>query len=332
MRSKRRKKKKALTIAIVVMLILIVAASMWILNQGRENNTAEEEVLTEEEIAAEEQQRAEEEAAAKKKLEDDVITSHVFSHRGSAGPEEHSFKAYDAAIEAGSRYIEQDVVISADKVLYVSHDENALAMTGYNGAYEYMNSETIDGLTTEAGNKILRLSEVFDKYGKDINYVIELKSNSDACILAFEQMVEEYGLSENIIVESMHAETLEILENKYPDMPKLFVCWNQGDFNYVLDLPYVDIISVRAETETGIFTESNCNAAHDAGKQFGAWTLNTEDEIKRAIDMGVDNYFTDDTALALSIERDYGAKVRTGGSVDEDEADTETESDMEDQE
>lgn len=307
-------KKQKLIILILLMLVLIAASMVWLIHKGKAGDAVSkadqaqsEEAMQEED----EQQKAEEEAAAKQEAKDAIIASHVYSHRGSAGPEEHSFKAYDAAIEAGSRYIEQDVVISADKVLYVSHDENALAMTGYNGAYEYMNSETIDGLTTEAGNKILKLSEVFDKYGKDINYVIELKSNSDACILAFEELVEKYGLSDNIIVQSMHADTLNIIENKYPDMPKLFVCWNQGDFDYVLDLPFVDIVSVRADPETGIFTESNCKAAHDAGKQFGGWTLNTEDEIKKAIDMGVDNYFTDDTPLALSIERDYGVTKRT---------------------
>ena len=84
-------------------------------------------------------------------------------------------------------------------------------------------------------------------------------------------------------------------------------------------LPYVDIISVRADVETGIFTESNCKAAHDAGKKFGVWTIDTEDEIKKAIDMGVDNYFTNDTALALKIERDYGLKVRGNGGASEEE-------------
>ena len=276
-----------------------------VIQQAEESaeNTAQEE-------AEQEAQRAEEEAAAMQEIEDATIASHVFSHRGSAGPEEHSFKAYDAAIEAGSRYIEPDVVVSSDGILYVSHDENALLMTGYDGMYEYMSSETIDSLETEAGNKILRLSEVFDKYGDSVNYVIELKSNNDACVEAFEKMVEEYGLQDSIIVQSMHTDTLKTIEDKYPDMPKLFVCWNQGDFDYAVEQPYVDIISVRAEVETGILTEGNCKAAHDAGKLFGAWTLDTEEEIKSAIDMGVDNYFTNDTPLALSIEREYGLEAR----------------------
>ena len=314
-------KKKTLTILIIIMLILEVAALAWILHKGSADNAAREQesVQSEEAAKEEEQRKAEEKAAEKEKAELSAAASHVYSHRGTEGPEEHTFKAYDAAIEAGSRYIEQDVVISADKVLYVSHDENALAMTGYNGMYEYMSSETIDSLETEAGNKILRLSEVFDRYGKDINYVIELKSNSDACLLAFEELVDKYGLSDVITVQSRHADALEILEHKYPDMPKLFVCWNQGDFNYVLDLPYVDIISVRATVETGILTDSNCQAAHDAGKMFSAWTISTEDEIKKAIDMGVDTYFTNDTPLALSIEKDYGLKVRKESGASEED-------------
>lgn len=314
------KKRKTLTILIIIMLLLVAAALAWIFHlEGADRSTSDQETAQSEQTVEDEQKKAEEEAAAKERAAVSAAASHVYSHRGSEGPEEHTFKAYDAAIEAGSRYIEQDVVLSADKVLYVSHDENALAMTGYNGMYEYMSSETIDSLETEAGNKILRLSEVFDRYGNDINYVIELKTNSDACILAFEELVEEYGLSDVITVQSMHASTLEIIENKYPDMPKLFVCWNQGDFDYVLDLPYVDIISVRANVETGILTESNCKAAHDAGKKFSAWTIDTEDEIRRAIDMGVDTYFTNDTPLALSIEKDYGLRVRKeSGESEED--------------
>ncbi len=312
----KRANKKTLITLIIIMLLLVVAALAWILHMGKADKPAAKPETTQDEQAAQEdeQKKAEEEAALKQKTEDEKIASHVYSHRGSAGPEEHSFKAYDAAIEAGSRYIEPDVVMSSDGVLYVSHDLNAVTMTGYNGMYEYISSETVDGLKTEAGNKILRLSEVFDRYGKDINYVIELKDNSDKCLLAFEKLVDDTGLSDVITVQSMKAETLEILDKKYPDMPKLFVCWNQGDFDYVLDKPYVDIISVRADVETGILTESNCKAAHEAGKKFSAWTLDTEDAIKKAIDMGVDTYFTNDTPLALEIEREYGLKVRSGSN------------------
>ena len=48
----------------------------------------------------------------------------------------------------------------------------------------------------------------------------------------------------------------------------------------------------------------NLKAANDSGKKFSAWTLNTEEEIKNAIDLGVDMYFTDDSALAVRLEEE----------------------------
>ena len=295
-----------------LMLILILVATSLILvihhgNQIKAVLVKAAETAQQQEEAG---KKAVEEAAAKKEAKEAEIASHVYSHRGSEGPEEHSFKAYDAAIEAGSRYIEQDIVISSDGVLYVSHDLNAVTMTGYNGMYEYISSETIDGLRTEAGNPVLRLSDVFDRYGRDINYVIEIKPYSDSCVNAFAEIAHRYGLSDRITVQSGYTGILEMIEERYPDMPKLYVCRSQSDLENALDKPYVDIISVKASA--GLMTESNCRAAHENGKVFSAWTLETEDAIKNAIDLGVDTYFTNDTPLALSIEREYGSRRRGG--------------------
>lgn len=305
---KMTKRNKALIIAILLMLALTAFVSVRIYDRGRMLNNAR--------VMAAGIKEAQEACAGVKetlpaKLQEE-IASHVYSHRGSDGDEEHSFKAYDAAIEAGSRYIEQDVVISADGILYVSHDLNAWLMTGYNGLYERMSSETIDNLRTRAGNKVLRLSEVFDRYGRSINYVIELKSYSDACIEAFIKLVDEYGLGDLITVQSMNLGSLEELEAPDPDMPKLFVCRSQADFDRGLDSSYVDILSVKVDA--GLMTLSNCEEAHDHNKLFSAWLLESEETIKKAIDIGVDTYFTSDTPLALSLEKEYGLKEgRRGG-------------------
>ena len=290
------------------MLVLVVAAVAWIVNRGKVVREISDQAAQEVQTAQDEQAKAEEEAAAAKEAEEAAIASHVFARSGSSDIEEHSFKAYDAAIEAGARYIEQDVVCSSDGVLFVSTETNAVVMTGYNGMYEYINSDTVDELRTDGGNPVLRLSQVFDKYGKDIHYVIELKDRREACTKAFEDLVDKYGYSDIIIVQSMYPEVLEALEDKYPDMPKLLVCWNQAAFERNLDEPYIDMFSLKADA--GLMTESNCKLTHENKKLFGAWKLNDEESIKRAIDIGVDNYFTDNGALALSIEEDYGVKTR----------------------
>ena len=135
------------------MLILVIAASGWIVHRGMSIRAAREKAAAEAQAAEESQRKAEEDAAAAEDAKLDALASHVFARSGSPDIEEHSFKAYDSAIESGARYIEQDVVCTSDGVLYVSTDLNAIVMTGYNGMYEYMNSDTIAGLTTKAGNK-----------------------------------------------------------------------------------------------------------------------------------------------------------------------------------
>jgi glycerophosphoryl diester phosphodiesterase len=49
--------------------------------------------------------------------------------------------------------------------------------------------------------------------------------------------------------------------------------------------------------------EENLAAVHESGKKFGAWTLNSEEDIRSAVSMGLDSYFTDEGALAVSIEK-----------------------------
>ena len=55
-------------------------------------------------------------------------------------------------------------------------------------------------------------------------------------------------------------------------------------------------------------TPESLAAAHQAEKEFNVWTLTTEEELQKAIRMGVDTYFTNDTPLALALER----KLRKG--------------------
>lgn len=310
-----KRKKRNLIIIITVMLALVVMSGAWLVYQGK-NRIDEKKAFTIRRLELGIAEGAKTVAAAPEEAKEASVPYHVYSHRGSEGLYEHSFKAYDEAIAAGSIYIEQDLVISSDGVLFVSHDLDASFMTGNSAAYSAMTADEIDSLTTRAGYKVLRLTEVFDRYGKSINYVIELKSADPATIKAFEKTVDEYGFEDVITVQSGDPAVLETLEAAYPDMPKLFVCRTQHDFDGSLDMPYVDIISVKEAA--ALMTERNCEAAHRHGKLFSAWTLDSAADIRYAIDIGVDTYFTNDTPLALSIEREYGLEKRfNNGQIEE---------------
>ena len=79
---------------------------------------------------------------------------------------------------------------------------------------------------------------------------------------------------------------------------------NRVSFGEALDLEYADMVAVN-EAE-GEMTEENCTAAQNAGKKFAVWNLDSESQIREAIEMGVDAYFTREPGLALKLEEKYG--------------------------
>ena len=305
-KSNRKKKKQLQLIAILLMLLLIAAALTWLTLRGRAMNRVRSADVTKT------LESAGQTVTGELGFTDDLANTykaaqHVYSHRGSAGANEHSFKAYDDAIAAGSIYIEQDLVLSQDGVLFVSHDLSADSMTGISRMYSSMSAEEIDGMKTKAGGKVLRLSEVFDRYGKTVNYVIEMKAYEDSRMIdSFKELVDKYGYQDIITVQCADIHPLRKLEEIYPDMTKLYVCRSEWGFDTSINEPYIDIISVKE----WLMTAERCQTAHEKGKKFSAWTLDSEASIRNAIDMGVDTYFTNDTPLALSIEKDYGLKKR----------------------
>lgn len=296
-------KKTKIVIAIIVFLVLALAAFAGLLYyQNAENKAAEiaqQEALEQQAREAAMAAEKERQAAEKQAYE---LADHVYSHRGASSDEiEHTFAAYDKAIAQGSHNIEQDLVISADGTLYISHDLTSDRIAGSGGAFSSMTDSQIDALTTSDGQKILKLSDVFEKYGKSVKYIIELKSSDSRTVDAFRDVVDKYDMKDQIVVQCLELQALKDLEEYYPDMPKLYIVKDQSSFDYGLTKEYVDIIGARKN----LMSSSNCDKAHDSGKDFNAWTLDTDDEIITAIKMGADSYFTNHTDRAIELEKEY---------------------------
>ena len=304
-RTSKRKSNKKTIIAIILMLLLCVAAVFYIktLTDSRsESSQADAEIQeqTEEEAAEAAAEQEREAAAEAEAAEAAEAGSHVYAHRGAQGDDEFSFDAYDRAVAAGAGYIEADMVVSADGTPYVAHDDYAVDMTGYDGYFSGMIDSQIDGLKTRAGNSVLKLSDLFDKYGDSVKYIVDIKYAGSRNTDAFADVVKEYGYEDKVVAASFYQDALSPLEDEFPDMPKIYLCTDQGAFNQALGFSYADILCVPAD----LLTEDNLKAARDNDKLFSGWTLNTEDEIRSAIELGVDSYFTDESELAVSLEKE----------------------------
>ncbi len=125
----------------------------------------------------------------------------IVAHRGASGhAPEHTIPAYDLAIQMGAEYIEQDVLPTADGVLVVIHDdtldrtargpaencsgnvsEKTLAQLKTCDMGSWFNETYPDRAREEyVGLQIPTLEEIFQRYGQNANYYIEIKPNTTA--------------------------------------------------------------------------------------------------------------------------------------------------------
>lgn len=227
---------------------------------------------------------------------------YVISHRGSAERVEHTFEAYDLAIQQGSINIEQDVVVSKDNTLWVSHDLSAKRLTGVDKLYSDMTDVEISQLRVANGEPIHTLQSVFERYGNSVNYVVELRlAFGFSQVVPFIEMVRQKGLDNNILLQSFSEDVLQNVETLVPNMPKMRLVETQSEFDQALSSPVDDIVSMTQS----LMNKDNVDKIHKAKKIASAWTLNNEASIKKAISLGVDNYFTNYTGLAIRLEKEY---------------------------
>lgn len=225
----------------------------------------------------------------------------VYSHRGASKEEiEHTFPAYDLAIMYGSKYIEQDVVTSKDGTLFVSHDLSAKRITGVNKLYSKMSDKEIGMLKTKNGDKILTLQDVFSRYKDSVNYVVELKENARQ-VDSFVKLVRQNKLEKNIIVQATKIDALIAVDKTFKNMKKLLLVSTQSQLNKAVKEKAVDIVSVQKK----LMNSKNIIYAYSKGKVFNAWTLDSSIEIEDAIGLKVDSFFTDFTAMALTLEKSF---------------------------
>src|ERR1700754_5085408 len=166
------------------------------------------------------------------------------AHRGASGPRpEHTFASYDRALELNADYIEQDLQVTKDGVLVVMHDGtlNRTVRGDAANCTGNVNSKTLEQIKTcdagvwfgaeWAGQKVPTLEEVFQRYGKTVNYYIETKTpapedHMEEKLLA---LLDKYDLRSaaisdwQVLIQSFSADSLKIVHQMDARLPLIFL-------------------------------------------------------------------------------------------------------------
>jgi len=236
-----------------------------------------------------------------------TITIHA--HRGvSTRAPENTLAAVRDAISAGADYVETDVQLSKDDVLVIAHDSDFSRLGGvakkvWDLTYEEIRAIPLGSRATpEFRNEITpTLDALLVETKGRIKVNIELKyygNHQPGLARKVVEAVRTRGMLDQVVIQCLEYEPLLEVRRLAPEVPG----------GYLLSLNArepsrlkVDFLSVEQKRLDRAFIQQ----AHRRGQQVYAWTINTAEDIRRLLDLGIDGVITDQPALARKTLDEY---------------------------
>ncbi|WP_041966474.1 glycerophosphodiester phosphodiesterase [Mesobacillus selenatarsenatis] len=241
-------------------------------------------------------------------LTDDFI---IIAHRGaSAYAPEHTLPAYNLAVLSGANYIEIDLQMTKDGELIALHDAEVDRTTNGSGLSKTQTLDEIKAL--EAGSwfneqfpqladsayesvEIPTLEEIFQRYGRSANYYIETKSPGMEVKLI--NLLRKHSLvhsKSKVIIQSFHSNSLRKIRKLEPGIP-LVQLYRYSEKVRLTDreLRSLKKYASGIGANFGKVDEDYIQKAHLHGLAVHLFTVNTDEDIQQAYEIGADGVFTD---------------------------------------
>ena len=239
-------------------------------------------------------------------LEDLIISTTVTAHRGGAKfAPENTMDSISYAVSSGADYVEIDVQLSKDDVVFLLHDDSLKRTTGinkkaYNLDYEELSKldagSWFSGKFADAG--IPTLDEVLSFCKGKINLNIELKKSGNKGNKLVDEviaLIDKYDMRNQCVLTSTSYAFLRYAKKHAPDIRTGYIA--NMLFGETGTMEYADFFSVKYVIVSDAFVKE----AHAAGKEVHVWTVNSKYLINRMKGFDVDSIITDDPKYARKI-------------------------------
>lgn len=236
----------------------------------------------------------------------------IHGHRGSRGTHpENIIPSFDEAFQADAAFFELDTHLSKDDVPVVFHDDVVGPRVCKGQAKRPLRELTSEELTQIdcgsvpqagfpgqqlcPGEKIPTLDGVLKWVASKpapFGVNIEIKMSAGDPILFARKvldLVEKYGLGKRCVIQSFDFRPL--VETRRLDKSVFVSCLFERSANFVEEALRVGANAIGPHFE--LLERGVVVAAHARGLKVLPWTVNTEKDWRRVIDLGVDGIITD---------------------------------------
>lgn len=228
----------------------------------------------------------------------------VTSHRGAGFLEpENTLRAIRRAIALGADQVEIDVQLTRDGHLVLMHDATVDRTTNGTGKVADLTIAEIRQLDAGHGEQVPTLEEVLALADGKITPQIELKGPGTASAVV--KTLDRMGYADKAVLTSfLHQQLLEVRQlNKNISIGAL---WGRLPPDVVSRSQQLGVQALHLWHE---FIDRQLVAdIHAQGLLIRAWNANTEAEIHRLIELGVDAIGSDRPDILLEVCRRAGAR------------------------
>jgi len=243
------------------------------------------------------------------------MCKYIFSpiaHRGGSEVAfENTFQAFTDAYDLGYRWLETDVQISKDGVLYAIHDDNLRNITGKNVKIHDLSSDDLDKILMKGKYNIPRLEKLLQKFD-DSTFNLDAKNINSAKALV--KLLNTEKFLKNICLGSFSHKTMQYIRKSLKrDLPTTFS--QMEVFSLLVDIKldrepkyrgnYLQI--PKSYFGYNLVSKKLLDFCKKNEIKVHIWTINKSSEMKNLIDMGVDGIMTDKCRALLEVlkSRDF---------------------------
>ncbi len=249
----------------------------------------------------------------------DTPKPRLFAHRGASRYfPENTIEAFEAAVAAGIDLLELDVHATRDGRVVVIHDETVDRTTNGRGAVREMSFSELAALDagyrfeTEEGEypfrgrgvRVPELADVLARF-RDTPLNIEIKQLEPPIEEAVVELLDRYEARERVLLAAGDHRILERIRAAAPDVLSGMSAVEVADFlgralSGELDDYRPPGFALQVPVRYGaldIVSRGFVEAAHQVGLEVHVWTINTSEQMRELLDLGVDGLMSDDPEL-----------------------------------
>lgn len=212
--------------------------------------------------------------------------------------------AFRHAYDLGFRYLETDVRLSSDGVVFAVHDETLERLTGSSAAVSHLTAAELDRQMLDGREPLVRMSDLFEAF-PDARFNIDLKS--DEVVAPMCALVNDLAAFDRVSLGSFSHARIKTARKLLPGIASAASTTEAAQIRLLPELvlrgrvaPTSLQVPVRHARIT-VITPAVIRRAHALGMQVHVWTIDDPAEMHRLFDLGVDGIVTDRTDILKDV-------------------------------